>query len=98
MKNLYYLIFIMFLTSAIHSQTATLEATLSLEEVNGISIPFQNGIPLPTFEKQNRDMIDPSGTWKKKRFSANHNISLAKRDTDGYTDLINENPGFHLSG
>ena len=96
MKNLYYLIFIMFLTSAIHSQTATLEATLSLEEVNGISIPFQNGIPLPTFEKQNRDMIDLSGTWKKKRFSANHNISLAKRDTDGYTDLINENPNYHL--
>ncbi len=33
---------------------ATLESTLSLQEINGTNIPFQNGIPVPSFEKQNR--------------------------------------------
>ena len=42
---------LIFIDSGITSaQTATLEPTLSLVDVNGIKIPYQNGFPLPTFE------------------------------------------------
>ncbi len=35
-----------FFTSALlYSQTATLDATLSLKDVNGIKVPYQNGFP-----------------------------------------------------
>ena len=75
---------------AAFSQTATLQATFSLRSVGGINIPFQNGMPVPTFEKQNRQTIDLNGAWKKQRFSADHNISLAARDSAGYANLITE--------
>ncbi|MFA3782216.1 glycoside hydrolase family 2 TIM barrel-domain containing protein [Melioribacteraceae bacterium 4301-Me] len=73
--------------SHLTAQTASLEATLKLQNVNGIMIPYQNGFPLPSFEKQNRQIIDLKGTWKKQRFSANSNISLAKRDQIGIANL-----------
>ena len=78
-------------------QTATLETSLVLQQVNGISIPFQNGIPLPSFEKQNRKIIDLAGAWRKERRPANNNISLSKRDSTGYSNLITESGGRHLS-
>ena len=81
----------------IFSQTATLKSTLELKKVNGVSIPYQNGFPVPSFEKQNRTTIDLAGIWKKKRFNADHNISLAERNTSGYTNLINESPNYHLA-
>ncbi|RIK62484.1 hypothetical protein DCC62_27065, partial [candidate division KSB1 bacterium] len=31
---------------------ATLDATLQLRTVDGITVPHQNGIPIPSFEKQ----------------------------------------------
>lgn len=78
-------------------QVASLEATLSLKQVDGIKIPYQNGFPLPTFEKQDRQIINLKGEWKKERFAANDNITLDKRDADGYQNLINEAAGRHLS-
>ena len=45
------------LSSNLFAQTATLETSLNLQQVDGITIPFQNGIPLPSFEKQNRKII-----------------------------------------
>ncbi|MDH7604653.1 MAG: glycoside hydrolase family 2 TIM barrel-domain containing protein [Melioribacter sp.] len=75
------------------SQTATLEPTLKLIDFNGIKIPYQNGMPLPTFEKQKRIIIDLKGEWKKSRFNASDNISLSKRDAAGYNNLINEAAG-----
>ncbi|MFA5803978.1 MAG: glycoside hydrolase family 2 TIM barrel-domain containing protein [Melioribacteraceae bacterium] len=79
------------------AQTATLEPTLSLVEVNGIQIPYQNGFPLPTFEKQSRVVINLAGDWKKQRFTANHNISLAKRDALGLSNIVAEAANRHLS-
>lgn len=80
-----------------YSQVATLETSLNLKEVNGITIPYQNGIPLPSFEKQNRKLINLAGDWKKQRRAANNTISLAKRDTSGYNNLVTEAGGRHLS-
>ncbi len=89
------LIFIvsLFISSNLFSQVASLESTFSLKTVDGIKIPFQYGMPVPTFEKQNRTMINLAGQWKKQRFSANDNITLAKRDSVGYQNLLNEAQG-----
>ena len=79
------------------AQTATLETTLTLQQVDGITIPFQNGFPLPSFEKQNRKIMNLAGTWKKERRPADNNITLSKRDASGYANLINESGGRYLS-
>ncbi len=72
------------------SQVASLEPTLSLKNVEGIYVPFQNGIPVPAFEKQNRTLIDLGGTWKKQRFTANHDLTLSQRDAAHYAALLSE--------
>ena len=94
-KNLISSIIILSLlfSANVFSQTATLKRTLEIKNINGISIPYQNGIPLSTFEKQNRKMLDLSGTWKKERTAANDNITLADRDSAGYANLITEANG-----
>ena len=97
-----YLLFFLFLpfifnSQKIYSQTATLEATLKLEKVEGVTVPYQNGIPLPSFEKQNHKIINLNGTWKKERTTANDEITLAKRDSAGYANLINESGGRYLA-
>ncbi len=76
--------------------SATLEATLSLTDINGVKVPFQNGIPLPSFEKQ-RTIIDLAGTWKKFRFDASDQITLMKRDAAGIAVLENEAGGKQLA-
>lgn len=80
-----------------YPQIASLEATLKMEKIDGIFTPFQNGIPVPSFEKQNRQIINLGGTWKKQRFNADDNITLAKRDTAGYQNLITEAQNRYLS-
>ena len=75
------------------SQIASLPATLELRQTGGITIAFQNGMPLPTFEKQRRTQIDLKGVWRKQRFSADHSISLGKRDSSGYAALVLEASG-----
>lgn len=80
------------------AQIATLETTLTLQQVDGITIPFQNEIPLPSFEKQNRKFIDLAGIWKKERRPADNNITLNKRDSAGYANLIAESGGRYLTG
>jgi beta-galactosidase len=73
-----------------NAQIATLPATLSLRTVNGITVPFQNGMPVPLFEKQRRPMIELGGIWRKDRFAANHAITMGLRDSAGYASLVAE--------
>ena len=82
-----------FTSSFLFSQTATLEATLSLQDVDCVKIPYQNGMVVPTFEKQNRTILNLKGDWKKQRFAADDNVTLAKRDLAGYQNLLNEATG-----
>jgi len=84
------------LSNFITGQTADLAATFSLKDINGIKIPYQNGMPVPSFEKHNRTIIDLKGTWKKERFAADHNLSLTKRDEAGYNALVAEAGNRHL--
>lgn len=74
-------------------QTASLEPTLKINYVNGAAVPFQNGIPLPGFEKQNRTTLNLKGIWKKERVSLNHNYTLAKRDASGLNNITVESAG-----
>jgi beta-glucuronidase len=93
---LFYL-FIFLFSSKTFSQVANLDATLTLKQVSGIRIPFQNGLPVPDFAKQNRQIFNLKGEWKKQRFTADDNISLHRRDSTGYRDLINEATNRQLS-
>lgn len=86
------------LRSSLFPQVASLEATNNLLTVDGVKILFQNGMPVPGFEKQNRIMINLAGQWKKQRFNANENITLAKRDSAGYQNLLTEAQGRFSSG
>lgn len=103
MKSLYRIfslnlfISLFFFNTNINAQVANLEATLSLKQVDGIKIPFQNGFPLPTFEKQSRKIINLKGDWKKQRFSADDAITLKKRDSTGYQSLVTEANGRNLA-
>ncbi len=82
---------------SLKAQVGTLEATLQLQNVDGVMIPYQNGIPLPSFEKQERLIINLAGTWKKQRFASNSGITMAKRDVTGMINLINEAQKRHLA-
>ena len=90
-NNTLFLILIIFaLMDFTSAQTASLQATFSLHNEGSIIVPYQNGMPVPTFERQDRQIIDLDGTWKKQRFTADHNISLAARDSAGYANLLTE--------
>ncbi len=75
---------------ALHSQTATLDATLSLRSVDNVMTPFQNGMPVPSWEKQNRPAMNLAGIWRKQRFNADHDLSVRRRDAAGYAALVAE--------
>ncbi len=84
--------------AVVHGQIASLPATFSIRTVDAIAVPFQNGLPFPTFEKQYRPMIDLRGIWMKQRFAANHTVTLGLRDSAGYAALASEAGGRQLPG
>lgn len=89
--------------TAIFAQYANLQSTLSLQQVDGIVVPFQNGIIVPSFEKQKRPMISLAGVWKKQRISVDHSLTLKRRDSTGYAAFLREAgnrfaPGYDDSG
>ncbi len=75
------------------AQVASLPATFQLRSVNGITVPFQNGMPVPSFEKQRRPLIDLRGIWRNQRFMANDAVTLGLRDSAGYAALVTEAVG-----
>lgn len=78
------------------AQIASLPATMSFRSVDGVTVPFQNGIPVPSFEEQHRPVIDLSGSWRKLRFAPDHNLTLGNRDAAGYAAILAEAGGIHL--
>lgn len=75
---------------SLYAQTATLDATFSLRTVDNITIPMQNGMPVPSWEKQSRPILSCAGTWRKQRFNADHDLSVRRRDAAGYATLVAE--------
>ncbi len=89
--------------TTVFSQYANLQSTFSLQQVDGIAVPFQNGTIVPSFEKQKRPMLSLVGTWKKQRYNVDHSLTLRKRDSTGYAALLREAgnrsaPGYDDSG
>jgi beta-glucuronidase len=72
------------------AQYANLQYTLSLQLVGDVMVPYQNGTIVPSFEKQKRPMLSLVGAWRKQRFTADHSITLRKRDSTGYAALLKE--------
>ncbi|MFA5834084.1 MAG: glycoside hydrolase family 2 TIM barrel-domain containing protein [Bacteroidota bacterium] len=93
MKCVYQGLLFIISASIVVAQTATIQSTFQLSSVSDITVPYQNGMPVPSFEKQRRTTISLSGSWKKLRFTANHDLSLLVRDSAGYTQLLTEAAG-----
>jgi beta-galactosidase len=83
----------LFTYAAAPAQIATLPATFELRTVDGVTVPFQNGMPVPLFEKQRRPTVDLDGSWRKQRFAANHDLTLGLRDSAGMAALLAELAG-----
>ncbi len=97
-KGLLFIIIVLVTFVDVHSQVANLEATFSLNDQSGIYVPVQNGLPVPSFEKQNRTAISLSGTWKKQRFNANDSLSLSERNDAVLNGLLAEAQDRYKSG
>jgi beta-galactosidase len=61
-------------------QPGSLPATLTLEEVRGGRVAFQNGIAVPTFDWQPREQIDLSGEWRVELHTFDAGVSLTDRE------------------
>ncbi len=76
--------------SLTYAQVGTLQSTFRLNSISDITVPYQNGMPVPSFEKQKRTTISLAGLWKRMRFGANHIVTMSMRDSAGYAALITE--------
>ena len=83
------------LTASLLAQPATLAPTLELRSLDGVTVPYQNGVPMPGFEKQQRTTMTLNGPWRSKRFAAADGVSLTRRDSAGYAALVAEAAGRH---
>ena len=83
-------------------RAGSLEPTLEMDDVDGGSVAFQNGIPVPTFEFQARLRIDLDGTWRVERRPIDDELSMAARDEslDAIVEQAagRERPGFDDGG
>jgi beta-glucuronidase len=76
---------------------ASLPATISLEAVDGSTVPFAYGKPLPSFDRQaHRPTLNLAGTWNKQRVALDHDLSLTDRST-ALALIEGEGQGRHLS-
>ncbi len=66
-----------------------LKTTLTLKEVNGITIPIQNDIVYPSFEPQKRRTVNLNGIWTKLRFHDMAKRSMAERNQDWIKEALN---------
>ena len=60
-------------------QPPGLPTTLNMRTVNGTSVAFQSGIPVPTFAAQPRLTLDLDGQWRADRIAMDSDLSLTRR-------------------
>jgi hypothetical protein len=61
-------------------QPGSLPPPQSRGEVRGGRVAFQNGIPVPTSDRQPRQRLDLGGTWRVERHTFDADVSLTDRD------------------
>lgn len=86
-------IIVSLLSSLLHAQVGTLEPSLKIVLLDNVAVPVQHDVVVPSFEKQMRPTQSLAGQWKKLRFAANHTLTLTKRDSAGYAQLMTEAAG-----
>lgn len=63
-------------------------STLVYKTVGNDLIPYQNGVPLASFEKQkDRKYLSLNGEWNKQRVTVNSTLSAAPRDAAGISAI-----------
>ncbi|MDD5132038.1 MAG: glycoside hydrolase family 2 TIM barrel-domain containing protein [bacterium] len=70
--------------------------SLELKTINNVTVPFQNNLPLPGFDQQDRAQLNLAGTWKKERLVMNQALTLQKRTAEAIAALEKESNGRHL--
>jgi beta-glucuronidase len=80
--------------AAIETQAATFE----VRQIDGLNVPFQNGIPFPSWEKQERAYVDLNGSWKTERRKVDHKLTLYKRTQENIGLVEQEGGGRHKAG
>lgn len=75
----------------------SLKSTFELKTISGKNVPFQNNIPYPSFEPQNREVVSLAGTWRKQRFDADHDWSLTLRDEKWIAETVKSTNGIPLT-
>ncbi|WP_235728250.1 glycoside hydrolase family 2 TIM barrel-domain containing protein [Metabacillus indicus] len=81
------------MTSNTYEVIGSLKATMQLKTIDGRAVPFQNDIPYPSFEPQQRKILNLAGEWKKQRFEADHDLSMSERNDEWIRQT--EREGYH---
>ena len=70
------------LTACLPSGSAgTLPPTLTVEQVGGLQVAMQNGIPVPSFDWQPRPRVDLDGRWRVERVELDAAVTMTDRAT-----------------
>ncbi|MDD5072325.1 MAG: glycoside hydrolase family 2 TIM barrel-domain containing protein [Candidatus Omnitrophica bacterium] len=67
--------------------------TFEVKEIDGLYLPFQNGIPFPSWERQDRPYIELDGSWRSERQGVDHKLTLYKRTPETLKLLEEESTG-----
>ncbi|MDD5270187.1 MAG: glycoside hydrolase family 2 TIM barrel-domain containing protein [Candidatus Omnitrophica bacterium] len=101
----YYALFIstvfaapLFAQDAAASANNTQGPAFEVKQVDGVNVPFQNGIPFPSWERQERAYVELNGNWKTQRQKADHKLTLYKRTPDNIALVEQEGGGRHSAG
>ncbi|NOK61467.1 MAG: glycoside hydrolase family 2 [Chloroflexi bacterium AL-W] len=71
----------------------------STPQVGGGDVPvaWQSGLPVLSFDPQDRPHLDLAGTWKKERVTVDTNLSLTSRGFDGLRQIEQEGADRHTT-
>ena len=61
------------------ARPGSLAPTLEMDDRGGVPVAIQNGIPVPTFDRQARRQIELSGPWRVQRAELDADLSLTDR-------------------
>lgn len=61
-------------------RTGTLPPTLTIEDVGGLPVAMQNGIPVPSFDWQPRPRLDLGGAWRVERVELDEGLTMGRRE------------------
>ncbi len=94
-KSLFYIIIAVFLSPCAFAEPITQPPTFEVKEIDGLNVPFQNGTPFPSWERQERPYIELGGAWRSERQGVDHKLTLYKRTPETLILLENEGAGRH---